>query len=46
MFYWVVKAILTPILRVCFRPWVQGAEHLLIFAVARLTDADVRLTGS
>lgn len=28
MFYWVVKAILTPILRLCFRPWVEGAEHL------------------
>ena len=28
MLYWVVKALLTPILRVCFRPWVQGGEHL------------------
>lgn len=28
MFYWVVKAILIPILRLCFRPWVDGAEHL------------------
>lgn len=28
MFYWVVKAILTPILRVCFRPWVQGGEQI------------------
>jgi 1-acyl-sn-glycerol-3-phosphate acyltransferase len=28
VFYWVVKAVLTPILRVCFRPWVEGGEHL------------------
>jgi len=28
VFYWVVKAILTPILRTLFRPWVQGLEHV------------------
>lgn len=28
MFYWLVKAILTPFLRVFFRPWVQGSEHI------------------
>jgi 1-acyl-sn-glycerol-3-phosphate acyltransferase len=28
LFYWVVKAILTPILRICFRPWVHGGEHI------------------
>ena len=28
MGYWVVKMILTPFLRVFFRPWVEGAEHL------------------
>jgi 1-acyl-sn-glycerol-3-phosphate acyltransferase len=28
VFYWVVKAILTPILRVLFRPWVEGGEHI------------------
>ena len=28
MFYWVVKAILTPILRTLFRPWIEGAEHI------------------
>ena len=28
MFYWVVKAILTPVLRICFRPWVEGGEHV------------------
>jgi 1-acyl-sn-glycerol-3-phosphate acyltransferase len=26
--YWVVKLILTPVLRVCFRPWVDGGEHI------------------
>ncbi|MEX5708808.1 lysophospholipid acyltransferase family protein [Parafrankia sp. FMc6] len=28
MLYWVVKAILTPILRVFWRPWVEGLEHV------------------
>ena len=28
MFYWVVKAILTPVLRTLFRPWVEGGEHV------------------
>ena len=28
MFYWVVKAILTPILRTLFRPWVEGADTI------------------
>ena len=28
MFYWVVKMVLTPFLRICFRPWVEGGEHL------------------
>jgi 1-acyl-sn-glycerol-3-phosphate acyltransferase len=27
VFYWVVKGILTPILRTLFRPWVEGAEN-------------------
>jgi 1-acyl-sn-glycerol-3-phosphate acyltransferase len=26
MFYWVVKAVLAPILRLLFRPWAEGAE--------------------
>jgi 1-acyl-sn-glycerol-3-phosphate acyltransferase len=25
--YWIVKAILAPILRLMFRPWVEGGEH-------------------
>ncbi|MCW2545055.1 MAG: phospholipid/glycerol acyltransferase [Frankiales bacterium] len=28
MFYWVVKAILTPILRTFFRPWIENADHI------------------
>ncbi len=28
MFYWVLKAVLTPILRVFWRPWVEGAENI------------------
>jgi len=28
VFYWVVKAILTPILRLLFRPWVEGLENV------------------
>ncbi len=28
MFYWVVKAILTPILRTLFRPWIDHPEHI------------------
>src|SRR5215831_7423790 len=28
MFYWVVKAVLWPILRVLFRPWAEGADYV------------------
>lgn len=28
MGYWIVKAILIPILRLLFRPWVEGKEHV------------------
>jgi 1-acyl-sn-glycerol-3-phosphate acyltransferase len=28
MFYWMVKAVLAPVLRVLFRPWAEGAEHV------------------
>ena len=28
MFYWVVKGILTPILKTLFRPWIEGAENI------------------
>ena len=28
MFYWVVKAILKPVLRVVFRPWTEGVDNV------------------
>lgn len=28
MFYWVVKGVLTPVLRLLFRPWVEGLENI------------------
>jgi 1-acyl-sn-glycerol-3-phosphate acyltransferase len=28
MFYWVVKAILAPILRLLFRPWAEGTQYV------------------
>ncbi len=28
MFYWVVKAILTPLLRMLYRPWTEGLENV------------------
>ncbi|HEX5190666.1 MAG TPA: lysophospholipid acyltransferase family protein [Streptosporangiaceae bacterium] len=28
MFYWVVKAVLAPILRLLFRPWVEDADYV------------------
>ena len=28
MFYWVVKAILAPILTIVFRPWADGTENV------------------
>jgi 1-acyl-sn-glycerol-3-phosphate acyltransferase len=45
VFYWVVKAILTPVLRVLFRPWVEGSEHIpqqgaAIFASNHLSFSD------
>jgi 1-acyl-sn-glycerol-3-phosphate acyltransferase len=43
--YWVVKMILTPVLRVLFRPWVEGAQHIphegaAIFASNHLSFSD------
>jgi 1-acyl-sn-glycerol-3-phosphate acyltransferase len=45
VFYWVVKMILTPILRTVFRPWVEGAQHIpqtgaAIFASNHLSFSD------
>jgi 1-acyl-sn-glycerol-3-phosphate acyltransferase len=28
MFYWVVKAILAPFLRLVFRPWAEGTDYV------------------
>jgi 1-acyl-sn-glycerol-3-phosphate acyltransferase len=43
--YWVVKMILTPILRVLFRPWIEGLHHVpqsggAIFASNHLSFSD------
>jgi 1-acyl-sn-glycerol-3-phosphate acyltransferase len=43
--YWIVKMILTPILRTLFRPWVEGGEHVptegaAIFASNHLSFSD------
>lgn len=45
MGYWLVKAILTPILRTLFRPWVEGLENVpehgpAIFASNHLSFSD------
>ncbi|WP_449065872.1 lysophospholipid acyltransferase family protein [Planomonospora algeriensis] len=45
MFYWVVKAILAPLLRVIFRPWEEGVENVpkegpVILAGNHLSFAD------
>lgn len=46
MGYWIVKAILTPILRVLFRPWVEGAENLPIDGPAILASNHVSFSDS
>ena len=28
MFYWIVKLVLTPVLRAVWRPWAEGLEHI------------------
>jgi 1-acyl-sn-glycerol-3-phosphate acyltransferase len=45
VFYWVVKAILAPLLHLIFRPWSEGAEHVpkegpVILAGNHLSFAD------
>ena len=45
MFYWVVKAILTPILRVFFRPWVEGGDHIPVEGPAILARGGRKSTG-
>jgi 1-acyl-sn-glycerol-3-phosphate acyltransferase len=46
VFYWVVKAILTPILRTLFRPWVEGAEHLPTEGAAILASNHLSFSDS
>src|SRR5260370_9811168 len=45
MFYWVVKAILAPILRLLFRPWAQGTDYVprlgpALIASSHLSSSD------
>ncbi len=46
MGYWIVKAILTPILRVLFRPWVEGGEHLPTEGAAILASNHLSFSDS
>ena len=46
MFYWVVKAILTPILRTLFRPWVEGAENIPAEGAAILASNHLSFSDS
>jgi len=46
VFYWVVKAFLTPFLRVCFRPWVEGPEHLPVDGAAILASNHLSFSDS
>jgi 1-acyl-sn-glycerol-3-phosphate acyltransferase len=38
MFYWVVKAILAPFLRLLFRPWAEGTEYVPLTGPAILAS--------
>ena len=46
MFYWVVKGFLTPILRLFFRPWVEGGEHLPTEGAAILASNHLSFSDS
>src|SRR5258707_8122295 len=46
MFYWVVKAILAPILRVLFRPWSEGTEYVPRIGPAILASNHVSFSDS
>jgi 1-acyl-sn-glycerol-3-phosphate acyltransferase len=46
LFYWVVKAILTPILRTLFRPWVEGEENLPVEGAAILASNHLSFSDS
>jgi 1-acyl-sn-glycerol-3-phosphate acyltransferase len=44
--YWLIKAILAPILRVVFRPWVEGLEHVPKTGPAILASNHVSFSDS
>jgi 1-acyl-sn-glycerol-3-phosphate acyltransferase len=46
VFYWVVKAILTPILRTLFRPWIEGGEHIPAEGAAILASNHLSFSDS
>jgi 1-acyl-sn-glycerol-3-phosphate acyltransferase len=46
MGYWIVKAILTPILRALFRPWVDGLENIPIDGPAILASNHLSFSDS
>jgi 1-acyl-sn-glycerol-3-phosphate acyltransferase len=46
VFYWVVKAILTPILRTLFRPWIEGGDHIPAEGAAILASNHLSFSDS
>jgi 1-acyl-sn-glycerol-3-phosphate acyltransferase len=46
VFYWVVKAILTPILRTLFRPWIENPEHIPTDGAAILASNHLSFSDS
>ena len=46
MGYWILKMILTPFLRLFFRPWVEGAEHLPEHGAAILASNHLSFSDS
>ncbi|WP_370892769.1 lysophospholipid acyltransferase family protein [Janibacter sp. GXQ6167] len=46
MFYWLLKVILTPILTVLFRPWVEGKEHIPAEGAAILASNHLSFSDS
>ncbi|MGF1647039.1 MAG: lysophospholipid acyltransferase family protein [Kineosporiaceae bacterium] len=45
-FYWVTKAVLGPVLRSLFRPWVRGAEHVPVTGGAILASNHLSFSDS
>jgi 1-acyl-sn-glycerol-3-phosphate acyltransferase len=46
VFYWVVKAILTPILRTLFRPWIDNPDHIPAEGAAILASNHLSFSDS